>query len=105
MGIAVTVVFTGLCALVTGGDRAPGQVLLVDAKGLGEVGGVELPDHAPTLVVSLSSLANAETSRPDRVSHRLARELVVGGSRGDRGRSDRRVGPDGLRREDSRSGR
>ena len=67
MGIAVTVVFTGLCALVTGGDRAPGQVLLVDAKGLGEIGGVELPDHAPTLVVSLSSLANAETSRPDRV--------------------------------------
>lgn len=67
MGIAVTVVFTGLCALVTGGDRAPGQVLLVDTKGLGEVGGVELPDHAPTLVVSLSSLANAETSRPDRV--------------------------------------
>ncbi len=67
MGIAVTVVFTGLCALVTGGDRAPGQVLLVDPKGLGEVGGVELPDHAPTLVVSLSSLANAETSRPDRV--------------------------------------
>lgn len=67
MGIAVTVVFTGLCALVTGGERAPGQVLLVDTKGLGEVGGVELPDHYPTLVVSLSSLANAETSGPDRV--------------------------------------
>ncbi|HEY6547763.1 MAG TPA: hypothetical protein VI589_07645 [Vicinamibacteria bacterium] len=39
----------------------------MDTKGLGEVGGVELPDHAPTLVVSLSRLANAATSGPDRV--------------------------------------
>ena len=67
MGVAVTVVFTGLCALVTGGDRAPGQVLLVDAKGVGPVGGVELPQHAPTLLVSLASLANAATSNPTRV--------------------------------------
>jgi hypothetical protein len=67
MGVAVTVVFTGLCALVTGGDRAPGQVLLVDAKGVGSIGGVELPEHAPTLVVSLNSLANAASSNPTRV--------------------------------------
>jgi len=67
MGVAMTVVFTGLCALVTGGDRAPGQVLLVDAKGVGTVDGVELPQHAPTLVVSLGSLANATTSNPTRV--------------------------------------
>ena len=67
MGIAMTVVFTGLCALVTGGNRAPGQVLLVDAKGVGTVDGVELPQHAPTLVVSLASLANATTSNPTRV--------------------------------------
>jgi len=67
MSVAVTVVFTGLCALVTGGERVPGEVLLVDLKGIGKVGGVELPAHAPTLVVSLGSLTNAETSGPDRV--------------------------------------
>jgi hypothetical protein len=67
MGVAVSIVFTGLCALVTGGDRAPGQVLLVDTNGVGKVAGIELPAHAPTLVVSLSSLANAETSSPTRV--------------------------------------
>ena len=67
MGVAMTIVFTGLCALVTGGDRAPAQVLLVDAKGIGAVDGIELPEHAPTLVVSLSSLANAATSSPTRV--------------------------------------
>jgi hypothetical protein len=67
MGIGLSIVFTGLCALVTNGERAPGQVLLVDAQGIGEVGGVRLPAHAPTLVVSLASLANAETSYPTRV--------------------------------------
>lgn len=67
MNIGLSIVFTGLCALVTDGERGPGQVLLVDAKGVGEVGGVALPEHAPTLVVSLASLANAESSRPSRV--------------------------------------
>jgi hypothetical protein len=77
MGIAVTVVFTGLCALVTGHDGAPGQVLLVDAKGVGMIGGVELPEHAPTLVVSLNSLANPASSNPTRV--------VMAGSEGSAG--------------------
>jgi hypothetical protein len=67
MSVALSVVFTGLCALVADGDRGPGQVLLVDARGVGEVGGVVLPPHAPTLVVSLGDLANAETSQPTMV--------------------------------------
>ena len=67
MSVALSVVFTGLCALVTNGDRGPAQVLLVDAQGVGEVGGVILPRHAPTLVASLGSLANADTSSPSRV--------------------------------------
>jgi hypothetical protein len=67
MSVALSVVFTGLCALVTNGDRAPAQVLLVDAQGVGRVNGVLLPEHAPTLAVSLRSLANAETSHPTRV--------------------------------------
>jgi hypothetical protein len=74
MSVALSVVFTGLCALVTDGDRA-GQMLLVDAKGVGEVGGVVLPQHAPSLVVRLRDLANAETSHPTRV-------LVAGLGRG-----------------------
>ena len=56
----ISIVFTGLCALVAGGDERPAQVLLVDAKGIGAVNGV-------TLVVSLSSLANPDASGPDRV--------------------------------------
>ncbi|HSD66611.1 MAG TPA: hypothetical protein VLF95_07910 [Vicinamibacteria bacterium] len=67
MSVALSVLFTGLCALVTDGGRAPGQMLLVDAKGVGEAGGVALPQHAPSLVVRLGDLANAETSQPDRV--------------------------------------
>jgi hypothetical protein len=67
MGVALTVVFTGLCALVTDGDRGPAEVLLVDATGVGEVDGVTLPTHVPTLVASLASLANPETSGPTRV--------------------------------------
>jgi hypothetical protein len=67
MSVTLSVVFTGLCALVADGDRAPGQMLLVDARGVGEVGGVLLPPHAPTLVVRLRDLANAETSQPTRV--------------------------------------
>jgi hypothetical protein len=42
-------------------------MLLVDAKGVGTVGGVVLPEHAATLVVSLRDLANAESSHPTRV--------------------------------------
>jgi hypothetical protein len=73
MSVALSIVFTGLCALVTDGGRARGQVLLVDAKGIGAVGGVVLPDHAPTLVASLGDLANAATSGPTRiVTTRLA---------------------------------
>jgi hypothetical protein len=67
MSVALSVAFTGLVALVAGGNGAPGQVLLVDAKGIGEVGGIALPEHAPTLVVSMADLANAESSGPTRV--------------------------------------
>ena len=67
MGIGLSIVFTGLCALVTDGERASGQMLLVNAPGVGEVRGVRLPEHAPTLVISLASLANPESSRPNRI--------------------------------------
>lgn len=67
MGIGMSIVFTGLCALVTDADGGSAQVLLVNAQGIGEVGGVVLPEHTPTLVVGLDSLANAETSQPSRV--------------------------------------
>jgi hypothetical protein len=67
MSNAVSIVFTGLCALVAGADDRPAQVLLADAKHVGSIGGVTLPEHAPTLVVSLSAVANAETSGPTRV--------------------------------------
>jgi hypothetical protein len=59
----VSIVFTGLCALVTGADQRPAQVLLVDARALGQA----LPEHAPTLVASLGIVANSESSAPDRV--------------------------------------
>jgi hypothetical protein len=69
MSVALSIVFTGLCALVVDAhaDRAPSQLLLVDATGVGEVNGIVLPRHSPTLVANLASLANAETSRPTRV--------------------------------------
>lgn len=67
MSVALSIAFTGLCALVVDGDRRPAEVLLVDARGVGEVGGTVLPEHAPTLVANLGILANAETSRPTRV--------------------------------------
>jgi hypothetical protein len=82
MSVALSIVFTGLCALVTDGDRAPAEVLLVDTQGVGRVNGVLLPDHAATLVVSLNSLANAETSHPTRV--------IVGSP--DRGTSAEQIG-------------
>ncbi len=67
MSIALSVAFTGLCALIGDGDGKPGEILLLDAKGVGEVRGVTLPAHAPTLVVRLNDLANPESSRPTRV--------------------------------------
>jgi len=67
MSVALSIAFTGLCALVADGNGRPADVLLVDARGIGPVDGMVLPAHAPTLVVSLSSLANAETSGPTRV--------------------------------------
>ena len=65
MGIGVSIVFSGPCALVTDGGKT-GQVVLVDPPGLGQVG-VNLPAHAPTLVLDLGSLVNPETAQPDRV--------------------------------------
>ena len=67
MSIALSIAFTGLCALISDGDGKPGEILLVDARGVGAVGGVTLPTHAPTLVVSLIDLANADSSAPTRV--------------------------------------
>jgi hypothetical protein len=67
MGIGLSIVFTGLCAVVTDGPQATGQVLLVDAQGVGEVRGMKLPEHAPTLAINLASLANADSSYPTRV--------------------------------------
>jgi hypothetical protein len=62
MSAALSIVFTGLCALAADG-RGPGQVLLVDANGL--VPG--LPPHAPTLVVDLRDLVSPDASAPTRV--------------------------------------
>jgi len=67
MSIALSIAFTGLCALIGDGDGKPGQILLLDAKGVGQVRGVALPAHAPTLVVSLNDLANPDSSSPTRV--------------------------------------
>ena len=87
MSVALSIVFTGLCALVADGDGKPAQVLLVDAKGVGDVGGMELPAHAPTLVASLSALANAATSDPTRVITAWPeRELAVSRTGRDRDR-------------------
>ena len=36
MSIALSIAFTGLCALIGDGDGRPGQVLLLDAKGVGQ---------------------------------------------------------------------
>lgn len=67
MSVALSIAFTGLCALVADGNGTPGEILLVDAKGIGTIGGINLPAHAPTLVVSLNSLANPDSSSPTRV--------------------------------------
>jgi hypothetical protein len=79
MSIALSIAFTGLCALIGDGDGKPAEILLLDTKGVGKVGNVALPDHAPTLVVSLNDLANPDTSRPTR---------VVAGTPGPSGRVD-----------------
>jgi hypothetical protein len=67
MSVALSIAFTGLCALVGDGNGKPEDVLLLDARGVGQVGGMTLPAHAPTLVVSLNDLANPDTSNPTRV--------------------------------------
>jgi len=67
MSGSLSIVFTGLCALVGNGDGRPADMLLLDAPAVGEVRGVTLPAHAPTLVVSLNDLANPDTSAPTRV--------------------------------------
>ena len=67
MSVALSIAFTGLCALIGDGNGKPGEILLLDAKGVGEVHGITLPEHAPTLVVSLNDLANPDSSRPNRV--------------------------------------
>jgi len=64
---SLSIVFTGLCALVGNGDGRPAEVLLLDAPAIGEARGVALPEHAPTLVVSLGELANPDTSGASRI--------------------------------------
>lgn len=79
MSIALSIAFTGLCALIGDGDGRPGEILLLDTRGVGQVDGVALPEHAPTLVVSLNDLANPDSSRPTR---------VIAGTPGPSGRVD-----------------
>jgi hypothetical protein len=67
MSVALSIAFTGLCALIADGNGAPGQILLLDTRGVGKVGGVTLPVHAPTLVMSLNDLANPDSSAPTRI--------------------------------------
>lgn len=67
MSVALSVMFTGLCALIADGDGRPGEILLVNAKSVAEVSGASFPDHDPTLVMSLDDLANPESCRPTRV--------------------------------------
>ena len=86
MSVALSIAFTGLCALVADGNGTPGEILLVDAKGIGAISGVSLPAHAPTLVVSLNALANPDSSGPTRV--------IVAGAGSGAGRS---LGPHGNR--------
>lgn len=67
MSVALSIAFTGLCALVADGDGTPAKILLLDARGVGEVAGMTFPEHAPTLAVSLRDLANPDSSSPTRV--------------------------------------
>lgn len=76
MSVALSIAFTGLCALVADGNEGPGEILLVDAQGVGAIGGISLPAHAPTLSMSLSALANPDTSHPNRVIVGAGQEQV-----------------------------
>jgi hypothetical protein len=67
MSTALSIAFTGLCAIIGNGNGKPAEILLLDAKGVGVVGGVTLPEHAPTLVVRLRDLANPASSGASRV--------------------------------------
>src|SRR5262245_15247811 len=67
MSVALSVAFTGLCALIGNGDGKPGQILLLDARGVGASRGTVIPEHDPTPVISLNDLANPDSSRPTRV--------------------------------------
>jgi hypothetical protein len=67
MSVALTIAFTGLCALVDAGNGKPAHLLLLDAKGAGPVAGMNLPAHAPTLVLNLRALTNPQGSEPTRV--------------------------------------
>lgn len=67
MSTALSIAFTGLCAIIGNGNGRPGEVLLLDGKGIGQVAGVTIPQHAPTLVIRLSDLVNPEGSQPTRV--------------------------------------
>jgi hypothetical protein len=67
MSTALSIAFTGLCAIIGNGNGKPAEILLLDAKGVGVVGGVALPEHAPTLVVRLRDLANPASSGASRV--------------------------------------
>lgn len=67
MSTALSIAFTGLCAIIGNGNGQPGEILLLDAKGIGLVAGVTIPQHAPTLVIRLGDLVNPEGSQPTRV--------------------------------------
>jgi hypothetical protein len=67
MSTTLSIAFTGLCAILGNGNGQPGEVLLLDGKGIGQVAGVTIPQHAPTLVIGLRHLVNPEGSRPTRV--------------------------------------
>ena len=88
MGIGVSIVFYG-AVRARYGRTAPARTgVLVDAKGVGEVGGIELPAHAPTLVV-----ASAASSTPKRAARRASsRRGRRALRRPRRGRAGRQIG-------------
>ena len=66
MSTALSIAFTGLCALVTDSHGGPADILLVDAQ-VGEVRGMTLPRHTPMLVANMRDVTNADSSGPSRV--------------------------------------